>query len=165
MKRVKQEKGITLIVLVITIIVMSIITVPIFIQVENLKQANDISKFKNDINVLSEAINQISTDNTLEIGPVFTGDVDFGSQKNPNDGTIYYVIDMDKLKNLYYEITKIQLDNLNFGKNNYNINYTETTLDSADVYIMNKDTHTVYYIGQKSEDGKYTGFIYNDIIY
>lgn len=52
--------------------------------------------------------------------------VDFNNSVNPNDNEVYYEIDLKELDNIY----------LNYGKKNNNQN---------DYYIINEQSHTIYY--------------------
>lgn len=165
MQAIKKEKGITLLVLVITIIIMGIIATPIAINLSGLSNLNNLSKLQSDFKIINEAISVVSNDNTLEIGPVFSGTVDLGSQKNPSDGTVYYVINLDLLQQLYTNVSGVQMDPIYFGLNNSNINSNITTYQNNDIFIMNKDTHTVYYLSGQDSSGKYIGYENDGKIY
>ena len=106
MQKIKDEKGITLSVLIITIVVLSLLSVPVIVNVSNISSRQNYEDFCNDITKLVESVSQVydlnvdfsTTDGY--IGPKFSGDLTFlnNSQdgvnvKNPNDGDLYYVID------------------------------------------------------------------------
>ena len=68
--------------------------------------------------------------------PVLNFEINFSNSVNPNDSSEYYVIDLSKLENL----------KLNYGKE-----FEETKLDNqlgyyTDVYIINKQSQTIYYL-------------------
>ena len=165
MQKIKENKGITLIILVLTIVIMLILIVPISVNLIEVSNIKELSKIKTDFKVIEEAISQVSNDNSLEIGPVFSGNVNMGNQKNVNDGNVYYVINMELLEELYLRVSGVQMDELNYGSNNYNIAEGTTTYDNGDIFIMNKDTHTVYYLSKKNNQNYYIGYEYKNNIY
>ena len=165
MQKNKIEKGITLIVAVITITVMLLLITPIAINLTDLSNINDFSKLKSDFKVLNEAISVVSNDNTLVIGPVFSGNINLGTQRNSRDGNIYYVIDYNLLQQMYRDVAGVRMDGLYYGSNNMNIDSNLATYENEDIYIMNKDTHTVYYLSKINGAGYYIGFEYKDEIY
>lgn len=61
--------------------------------------------------------------------------VEFKNSINPNDNDVYYKIDLKKLDNIY----------LNYGKEDKNKN---------DIYIINEQSHTVYYLNGIEYKGK-----------
>ena len=92
MQKIKSEKGITLIVLVITIIVLALINIPVLVNID----------FKNDIDTLRESIDVAYHNKDIQsIGPKYEGSLNFlnGQQngltiKNANDNDNYYIIDI-----------------------------------------------------------------------
>ena len=106
MQKLKSEKGITLIALAITIVVLSLISVPVLINASKVSGIKRYSLFKSDIDTLREAIDVAYANdyNIASIGPKYTGDLSVlnGTQngvkiKNDNDNNNYYVIDVTKL--------------------------------------------------------------------
>lgn len=122
----KKNKGITLISLVITIIIMLIISGTIIVQGINNFKIQNMNKLYNDLELLNDKITiYYAKYGTIPVKGEFTGSQDFKTEKNPNDNEIYYVIDLDKLENLTL--------------NNRIAN------EGDDVYIINDETHTIYY--------------------
>lgn len=134
----KNESGITLIALVITVIVMAILTFTLIINFGQYGESVKKSNFTKDITLLNEEITQYYARNKeLPIINKYTNTTSFESVKNPNDGADYYVIDLDKIN-----------VSLNYGKDYDNIksmNINDVVTTVSDVYIINKQSHTVYY--------------------
>lgn len=169
----KSEKGITLILLVITIIVLGLISVTVSVNISQINKLTSYTKFKADMEKLNEAVsiayknlNDIST-----IGPKYTGSetisnclssidatdssLTSASSVNPNDSGDYYIINLSTLNSKLLENTKISL---NYGEVNKtcSANGDYASFDNQDVYIINQMTKTIYYV---------KGIIYNSKIY
>ena len=134
----KNQKGITLIILVITIIIMSILIFSIAVNIKPYKDQNTKTNFETDMQMLKEEINQYyAREKDIPIINKFTNITMLDGMRNINDNDEYYVIDIG------------QLDvKLNYGADYYTINQkdiTEEITDLLDVYILNKQTHTIYY--------------------
>lgn len=134
--RVGENRGITLVVLVITIVVMLIITTTIISLSTNNLKTKHLSNMYTDIKSLDDKVavfyNQYGT---LPLKEKFTGSMQFQTAANPNDDLDgYYVIDVNKLNNLV--LTK------------------KLTWQNDDVYIINKKTHTIYYPHGVTLDGE-----------
>ena len=134
--RVGENRGITLVVLVITIVVMLIITTTVISLSTNNLKTKHLSNMYTDIKSLDDKVavfyNQYGT---LPLKEKFTGSMQFQTAANPNDDLDgYYVIDVNKLNNLI--LTK------------------KLTWQNDDVYIINKKTHTIYYPHGVTLDGE-----------
>ena len=157
MQRLKNEKGITLIALSITVFVLSLISVPILVNMTNVNQFDRYADFKTDIDILRESISIAYHNKEItDIGPTYNGDKAFLSEdgvKNVNDSDNYYVISIEKVnKNLPADMTE-----LNFGEGNKKITDGETTYSSTetdDVYIINEQSRTIYYVKGVNYNGK-----------
>lgn len=156
MQKLKSEKGITLVLLVTTLIVLSMITIPIVVNTSNINKVKNYTLFKDDIDTLRESIDiAYRTDSDISsIGPIYTGSLNMlngnqGSTKiiNDNDNDIYYIIELEKLN----ERLTSKIRNLNYGERNKDITNTST-----DVYIINDKSRTIYYLD---------GINYNDNLY
>lgn len=167
MQKKKNESGITLLVLAITIVVLLIIG---GVTIANGKKAIEFQKYANlkeDIEKLTECIGSAYSlqENISEIGPKYMGNLDFlnGTMgkdnydiKNPNDGPDYYVIGISNLNSA----TKAKVSKLKYGKNNYNYsssasyNSVQNTYSGNDVYIINGVSHTIYYTDGIQYNGK-----------
>ena len=134
--RVGENRGITLVVLVITIVVMLIITTTVISLSTNNLKTKHLSNMYTDIKSLDDKVavfyNQYGT---LPLKEKFTGSMQFQTAANPNDDLDgYYVIDVNKLNNLI--LTK------------------KLTWQNDDVYIINTKTHTIYYPHGVTLDGE-----------
>ena len=118
MQKLKNERGITLIVLVIIIIVLALITIPVVINTTNVIQFNEYTRFKEDMDNLRESISIAFFDRDIKgIGPKYSDATTFlnGTQngkniRNPNDNENYYVINVGKV-NLYLAVNMTGLNN------------------------------------------------------
>ena len=161
MQKLKNEKGITLIALAITVFVLSLISVPILVNMTNINQFDRYANFKDDIDILRESISAAYYNKDIkDIGPKYEGSKTFlnGDQngkaiKNVNDNENYYAINIEKVnKNLPAEMTK-----LNYGEGNKKISDSATTYSSTetdDVYIINEQSKTIYYVRGVNYNGK-----------
>ena len=123
---IRNNKGITMITLIITIIVISIISgVTIYESVKDIK-ARKIDLLYADLELLEDKVNTYYLNNgSLPIKEQFNGSENFKTVKNINDNDVYYVIDISLLDGVSL---------------NMKLDFT-----GDDVYIMNEQTHTVYY--------------------
>lgn len=134
-KYLKSNKGITLITLTTTIVVMLIISVSITININPYIQRKNKTNLETDILKLKEEISYYYSKNkTLPIINKYTN-INM-LEKNINDNENYYVIDL----------SKIGEEELNYGKDYYKINNKEELISNLlDIYIMNEQSHTIYY--------------------
>lgn len=131
----KSNKGITLITLVITLVIMIILSFTVSVNVSSYIERNNKAKLETDIIKLKEEISYYYSKNkTL---PIINKYINIQKiQKNINDNENYYVIDLENIKEL----------NLNYGKDYNKIKGTEGDIaDLLDVYIINEQSHTIYY--------------------
>lgn len=141
----KNNKGITLISLLITVAVMVIISgVSINISRDRFK-INSLKKMYNDIELLSNKVENYY----LKYGglPILKSNNNFikytyselNFDRDANDNNNYYIIDFAVVGNI----------TLNYGKNGY-----ENPNTTDDVYIINEQTHKIYYVkGIEASDG------------
>ena len=136
-KFLKNEKGITLFVLILTIIIMAIL---LGIVVKDIDIGEDIRNYNYmcaDIELLEAKIMTYYNENgnLPTTGSVITSP-NLGGQASTRDNANYYRIDLNKL----YNVT------LNYGGG-------KTT---NDIYIVNEQSHEVYYLqGAYYEDTLY----------
>ena len=106
MQKIKSERGVTLLILMITIVVLALISIPIIVNTTDISELQRYTYFKADIDKLREAIDATyaDMDDLSTIGPIYTGDYSFLSKvqgsdpvANPNDGNVYYVISLTNL--------------------------------------------------------------------
>lgn len=154
----KNNKGITLLALTITITVMMIITGTVIYNSNSHIRTEKVNKLYNDI----ENINTKIEDYYLKYGDIptigekycdrttlmsllennkgtsilYTSD---NIKINPNDGDEYYIIDLEKLDSLTL--------NYGYGTDYKSAKNTPISISTEydEVYIINKVTHQIYY--------------------
>ena len=127
--KTKNEKGITLVVLIITIILLAILSV---VTIRNVDIGSDIRDYNYmcaDIELLNSKImayyNEKGTIPTK--GAAFNAKTILGEQASNKDNDNYYQIDINSLVNV-------------------TLNYGGGTIENGDIYIMNEQSHEVYYL-------------------
>ena len=144
MNKIKNESGITLIALTVTIVVMMILIIGISAVMTTNIEIENYNKVKEDIVALTEAVKLYYLQNnklpivetpTISRLNIPTKDI------NPNDNNRYYYIDTSLL-------TDVQL---NCGEGNTNKTYTSS---DNDLYVLNEKSLTVYYLKGAVLDGK-----------
>lgn len=134
----KNNKGITLIALIITIVVLMILTFTITVNVDQYATQKIKANFEKDIKSLNEEINQYyARKKKLPIINKFSNISMLENIRNVNDNDQYYIIDLK------------QLDvDLNYGSEYSKIiskEAIEEITDILDIYIINEQSHTIYY--------------------
>lgn len=150
MRKLKNEKGITLIALIITVAVLILISFPIVVNVTNVTSLTKYSKFKSDIDNLRESISVAFYDENISaVGPEYKGTIEFlkskqngKNVKNENDNDVYYAINIDEVNSRL----PIKMKELNFGLENSNIGNEDIYSGTNDVYIINEASRTIYYV-------------------
>ena len=138
MKKIKSEKGISLVILLLTIIVMAILAT---IAVGRIDVGQDIRNYNNmcaDIELLSnKVLVYYRTNNSLPITGEPLEDIDLEGQESSRDNSNYYQIDISELSNI----------TLKYGGGN---------ATNGDIYIINEQSHEIYYLkGVTLEGNKY----------
>ena len=131
MINIKEEKGITLVSLVVTIVILIILSGTAMYNYSVSNEASYYNKMISDIKLLNDKIliyynkygEAPKTDRTINI-----------------DGVVYYEIDLAKLDNI----------TLNYG-NDYK--KTEVLTTSSDVYLVN-DNLNIYYLEGVEKSGE-----------
>ena len=142
----KNQKGITLLSLVITIVLMLIIAgTTIYTSTDRFK-INNLNKLYNDIDTLKDKVDNYY----LQYGglPVLKNEQNepirytfstLNFDKNVNDDENYDILDLAAMGDF----------TLNYGKEGY-----KNPNRSDDVYVINEKTHTIYYVkGIESRNG------------
>lgn len=174
MQKINKEKGITLIALAVTVVVLMLISIPIVVNTTEVIDFQRYTYFKGDIDKLREAINSAYADSQVitTIGPKYTGDISFLNNtqngenvKNPNDNQDYYVISLKELNShleaqidlKYGEGNKIDdyasLE-INQGKDQNDTSIVQYEYQGNDTYIINAQTKTIYYTDGVEYDGE-----------
>lgn len=134
----KSERGITLITLSVTIILLLILTFVITVNIEPYKEERAKTNFDIDMQRLNEEINQyFAREKELPIINPYTNLSMLEGIRNINDNENYYVIDIRQLD--------VKLNNGADYRTILTRGETEEISDLTDVYIINEQSHTIYY--------------------
>ena len=137
-----KETGITLITLAIAVVILVIISSLLVYNAKTGIKLRNLDMMYNDIELLSDKVNSYYTKyGALPASIEYIEDIAF--EPEPNDSTIYYVIDLNALEGI----------SLNYGYGFKNITSEEDTLGNNDVYIINEDSHHIYYAKGIEMDG------------
>ena len=151
--KIKQEKGVTLSILVITIIVLLILTSTLIYNAKGSINIQNTTKLYNDIELLREKVSEYYN----EYGeiPAKIEYTNIGSLSNilskNNDTGKFYVIDLEAMKGI----------SLNYGKDNENIKNNPNNANSyTDIYIINENSHNIFYVNGVAVTNNDTTTIY-----
>ncbi len=144
MINLKQNKGITLVTLILAIIIMLIISSVILYNASTGINTRALNNMYNDITILKDKVDiYYSQYGTLPIIKTLYTNVENVKNININDNENYYVVDIESLENV----------TLTYGKE-----YKEykQTIDNqkTDLYIINEQSHTIYYVKGIKLDNK-----------
>ena len=155
----KQEKGISLISLAITIIILGIITSIIVYNVKDTKHTEALTKMYTDIENLNDKI--ASYYKTYGNIPAYSTEkcsingallANLENAQGANDTEVFLVIDLSAIENL----------TLNYGKGyeillnelSENEQYTLNETSDKDIYIINENSHNIFYLEGVTIEGK-----------
>ena len=158
MNNLKNDKGVTLIALTITIIVLLIISEITITSSRTQLAIKKLNNLYSDIEAISTKVSDYYIKNNslpiFEDNPYMNDSTSFGtfiSSKggnqsiiNTNDNGEYYVLNLSKLDNL----------TLNYGSDYKKWDSSSTYETYQDLYIINKVTHQIYYAQGIEYDGE-----------
>lgn len=137
--RRKSENGITLITLMLTVLILVIITSTLVAKSYSNMQLSRLTKLDNDIKALNDRVAAYYVGNDelpVKSGNIYTKTTLSSTISGlaTNDGEKYYEIDLAEL----YGVTSSEINglSLNYGKGS----------SSTDIYVINEDTHIIYYL-------------------
>lgn len=142
---IKNEKGVTLISLIVIIMLMLIISSTVVNISYKRFEINNFKKLQNDIELLEEKVSNyylkygglpVLRKNSNEPIKYTYSVLDFG--KNSGDNATYYILDLNAMDGIA----------LNYGKDGFN-----NPNNSKDVYIINELTHIIYYVSGVELEG------------
>lgn len=152
---IKSEKGITLLSLVIVIALMTIISSTVVYMSLDRFEINNLRKMFIDIELLQDKVSNYY----LKYGalPILRDpnntEIEYGKQNlnfntNSADDDAYYILDLEAMEGI----------SLNYGKEGFKHPNT-----SKDIYIINRKSHTIYYVRGVELDGDkyYTSILYD----
>lgn len=150
-----NNKGITMVSLVITIMVMAIIAGTTIYTSLNRFEINNLNKMYNDIKLLSDKVaNYYVKYNGLPVvrdssnNPVVYPVSSLNFDKNINDSGDYYIIDLKTMDGI----------TLNYGADGIN----NPTVSSQDIYVVNEASHMIYYVKGVEAEGTIYHTLPND---
>ena len=147
-----KDKGITLISLVITIIVMLILAFTVTVNVKQGMEIGNFSALRTDITTLKKSVENFYK----EYGEIpaeieYTNISKLSNILNTTEkqsDSVFYVIDLQAMNGI----------SLNYGRDYENVknNQTQHVNDYEDIYIINNITHNIFYVaGVKSSNTTY----------
>lgn len=154
----KQEKGVSLISLVIAILILGIITTMLLYNSKDSKQVKELTNMYSDIENLTDKISSyyskygnipvltnydLSEVKTIKIWNDLDNSNNTNNPKGKNDSDKFLIIDLKALENL----------TLNYGRDYEKLSDIDT-LDNADIYIINENSHNIFYLKGIIIDGK-----------
>ena len=142
-----KELGITLVTLMVAVCILIIISSILIYNARTGIRLRNLKMMYNDIELLSDKVNSYYTKyGALPAEIEYEGNIYFEQQ--PNDNDIYYVVDLNALDGI----------SLNYGHDFKNITSDDDTLAYNDIYIINEESHHIYYARgiEMDEDVYYT---------
>jgi len=134
--KIKGEKGITLIILIVTIVIMLILGGTVVINLLGYEDIKGLSSLINDLELVRENVEiYYEKNNKLPVSTEITEDMVtlLGESRSENDGEKYYKIDLGLLETTV----------LTYG----------TGKNQNDYFIINEESHNVYYYSGIEVDG------------
>ena len=152
-KLTRSQKGISLIALTTTILVLAIVTSIVVYNSKNNIMIKQYKKLENDIDVLNNKVGMyylkngelpicMRSDRTyIEYNDNRTEEEQkynkFKEDKHQNDNDKYFILDLNKIDGI----------SLNYGADFYNIDQAYTNLGYCpDLYVINQQSHRIYYV-------------------
>ena len=143
--KIKSNKGVSLITLSIAIIIMIIITGTLIYRAQDSVDVKELKNMYTDIEVLNDKVSNWYTNYGDIPGKIKYDDrnkiqeIQNKGQRSDNDNDNYYIIDVKVLENV----------SLNYGRDINNENSSEGNSSeensSEDIYIINEQSHKIYY--------------------
>lgn len=148
-KITRNQKGISLIALTTTILVLAIVTSIVIYNAKDVIEVREYKKLESDIEVLENKVNmyylnykKIPVLEKDSFPVIYNGDMEFLGQKRENDNDNYYILNLRLIDGI----------TLNFGGGFYNIKNTDNNITDrnnnviTDIYIINEQSHRIYYV-------------------
>lgn len=141
--KLKDNKGITLVSLMFAIVIMFIISSILIYNIQTGAKTKSLNNMYNDINILKSKIETYySKHESIPILQDLYSNISNISEINANDNENYYVIDLEALENV----------KLNYGKD-YEIYKQGANSELTDIYVINEQSHNIYYVKGIQIDG------------
>lgn len=141
---IKSNKGITMITLIIAILIMLVISSTLIYNIKMGADTRDLNNMYSDIQLLKDKIDlYYSSYGALPVIQTEYTNTNNIIGINQNDENKYYVIDLEAFENL----------TLNYGEG-YKEFKTTLSSDIVDIYIVNEQSHNIYYVKGITLDSK-----------
>ena len=138
---IKEQKGVTLFILVITVVILSILVTTVVVSVNGYGELKGLKSLANDLQALQEKVSiYYEKYGELPISNIITDDVPalLGNSRNENDGSTYYKVNLQLLDNII----------LTYGSEKFENDY----------FIINEQSYNIYYYaGLEANNQKYYG--------
>lgn len=155
MKNKRSNKGISLISLTVAVIILIMLTGMLVYNAKNGIKIRNLTKMQNDIEALNDKVHAYYVKHGAIPAEVkFEQDYVkfYSAEKYPNDAVDeYYVLDL----------TAIEVLTLNYGAD-FSASATSYTAEQDDLYVINKQSHRIYYARGIVMDG-ITYYTTNDV--
>lgn len=144
MINLKQDKGITLVTLILAIVIMLIISSVIIYNAGTGMNTRALNNMYNDITIIKDKVDiYYSQYGTLPIIKTSYTNIKNIENININDNENYYVVDLEALENI----------TLIYGKDYKSYKQNQDN-EKTDLYIINEQSHTIYYVKGITLDNK-----------
>lgn len=155
---VKQEKGITMTALVITVITILILTGAMIYNSQDSIYIKKLTNLYSDVELLRDKVSTYYNEYGKIPGKVkYTNTADLSSVlSSQNDIGDFYVIDLEAMQGI----------TLNYGKDYENVKNNDVDANSyTDLYIINENSHNIFYVqGVSIKENNETKKYYTDYI-
>lgn len=156
--KIRQSKGVSMISLVITVIILIILTnVVVYYTTDNI-QIKKLTNLYNDIEILRNKTSEYYNEyGKLPIKIKYTNVSNLSSVlSKENDTGDFYVIDLEAMNGI----------TLNYGKDYEKVKTNEENADNySNIYIINENSHNVFYVeGVSVKEDNTTKIYYTDYI-
>lgn len=156
--KIRQSKGVSMISLVITVIILIILTnVIVYYTTDNI-QIKKLTNLYNDIETLRNKTSEYYNEyGKLPVKIKYTNISNLSSVlSKKNDTGDFYVIDLEAMNGI----------TLNYGKDYEKVKTNEGNVDNySNIYIINENSHNVFYVeGVSIKEDNITKTYYTDYI-
>lgn len=159
--RIKQEKGITMVALVITVLILLILTNMLIYNAQDNIYIKNLTNLYNDISMLREKVSAYYNKyGKIPAEIKYTNEDQLQNLSSvlstQNDTGDFYVIDLEAMQGI----------TLNYGKEYEKVkNDKENANSYTDLYIINENSHNIFYVeGVKIKENDTTKIYYTDYI-
>jgi type II secretory pathway pseudopilin PulG len=146
--KITDQKGVSLVILTVAVILMIIITTILVYNAQTGVKVKALNQMYNDVQTLSDKIATYYSKNGAIPASIEYNNTEVilniknSNQLSPNDNDNYYIIDLSAIENL----------SLNYGRD-YETTNSDNANNKTDIYIINEQSHHIYYVKGIALDG------------